>query len=139
MIKRLIPYLAAILSILALTACNGGYDASECERLTDKIVNEETLSQDDYSDMLTQYESILQYLIDRTDKTNEISDDFERAKEQQALRQDEEFMKRFSYMFTFGSALYMAEVGGELDDSNLERYNKVMEYVDEFTKSSERF
>lgn len=139
MIKRFIPYLAAILAMIALTGCSGGYDASECERLTNKIVADEPLSQDDYADMLTQYENILRYLIERTDESLEIKDDFERASHQQALRQDEEFMKRFAYMFTFGSALYMAEVGGELDDSNLERYNKVSEYAEQFAERSERF
>jgi len=122
---------------MTLASCSGAYSASECERLSDKIVCDEKLSQEDYEDMLVQYEAILKYLISKADKIIEETDKNERSKLRQSIRNDSEYLKRFSYMFTFGSALYQAEVKNELDAKNLNAYKKLDSYVEEFNRRSE--
>lgn len=135
--NRFIVLIYIIACNLLFASCSSGYDMSVCERLSDKIVREEPLSQDDYEDMLVQYESILKYLIDRADDVIDEDDSDKRAELQQRMRNDDEYLKRFSYMFTFGSTLYQADVNKSLDAKNLNTYRSLERYADEFARRSE--
>lgn len=135
--NRFFVLIYIIVCNLLFASCTSGYDMSVCERLSDKIVREEPLSQDDYEDMLFQYESILKYLIDRADEVIDEDDSDKRAELQQKMRNDDEYLKRFSYMFTFGSTLYQADVNKSLDAKNLNTYRSLERYADEFAHRSE--
>lgn len=131
--KLLIPVIC-----LVLASCSGGYDDKTCSRLADMVVRDDSLSQKDYSEMMVQYEAILQYLIDRADEIIACDDSERKAEMAQKLRDDEEYGRRFSYMFTFSSALYQAEVRDELDEKNLENYRSLERYTDEFAQRTEQ-
>lgn len=134
--NRFLVFIYILVCNLLFMSCSSGYDMSVCERLSDKIVREEPLSQDDYEDMLNQYESILKYLIDRADEIIDEDDSDKRSALQQKMRNDEEYLKRFSYMFTFGSTLYQADVNKTLDAKNLNTYHSLDRYADEFARRS---
>lgn len=136
-IGLLIAFFAAIVS-LGLTSCSDGYDAGECERLADMIVRDRALTQDDYAAMIEQYESILKYLIRRADEVLDESDPGRREQLVADLRSDDEYLQRFSYMFTFGSTLYRAEESDSFDQENRSRYEALDEYVEEFAKRTEQ-
>ncbi len=131
--KLIIPVICLLLS-----SCSRGYDEKTCSMLADKIVREDSLSQEDYAAMLTQYESILQYLIDRADEVIACTDGSRRDKMLRDMRNEEEYVGRFSYMFTFSSALYQAQVRDGLDDKNLDSYHKLERYADEFARRTEQ-
>lgn len=122
---------------LLVSSCSKGYDADLCQSLSDKIVREQPLDQHDYAEMLFQYESILKYLISRADDVIALKNEDDRDALRQSLRNDEDYLQRFSYMFTFGSTLYQAEVRNELDAANLAAYHDLERYCDEFADRSE--
>ena len=51
---------------------------------------------------------------------------------------DPEYMERFSFMFTLGSALYQADADGRLDENNRGLYKKLDRYNQELAEYSER-
>ena len=59
--RLIIPALLCIGLLVA--SCSSGYDSKVCEKLSSKLVRNESLTQDDYDQMLKQHESILKYLI----------------------------------------------------------------------------
>lgn len=119
-------------------SCSDGYDRSLCQDLSDRIVRDDSLSQDDYAAMLDQYESILKYMIDRADDIIATEDETERQELSRALRSDEDYLERFGFMFTFGSTLYQADVRNQLDDANSAAYRSLESYSDEFARRSEQ-
>lgn len=131
--KLLIPIICLILA-----SCSGGYDEHACSRLADKVVRDDSLSQKDYAEMMVQYEAILQYLIDRADDIIACDDSERKSEMTRNLRNDEEYGRRFGYMFTFSSALYQAEVRNGLDEKNLKSYRSLERYTDEFARRTER-
>lgn len=131
-------YLIALVFPFVFMSCNDGYDRSLCQSLSDKIVCDDSLSQDDYADMLDQYESILKYMIDRADDIIGTEDEAKRLELSRALRNDEDYLERFGFMFTFGSTLYQADVRNELDDANSATYRSLESYVEEFANRSEQ-
>ena len=134
--NRILLLLFAVLG-LSVSSCSDGYDAAVCQDLSDKIVREQPLTQDDYADMLDQYEAILKYLISRADDIISIEADGDKDRMRRELRSDEDYLQRFSYMFTFGSVLYQAEVRNELDENNLAAYHDLERYSDEFADRTE--
>ena len=47
-----------------------------------------------------------------------------------ALKSNPEYMQRFGFLFTLGSALYQAESHGKLDSSNAAAYDALDHYND---------
>ena len=133
--RLIIPALLCIGLLVA--SCSSGYDSKVCEKLSGKIVRSESLTQDDYDQMLKQHESILKYLISRVEDIVDEDDQENREKLMQDMRNDNEYLKRFGYMFTFGSTLYQAEVNNVLDAKNQNTYNALNRYAEEFARLSE--
>ena len=115
--RTIILLILTLAMTAGLSSCKG-YDEAKCESLTEMIIRGRMLDQNDYADMLDQYEDILKYLIGRSDEIIAEQDQQTRKELQKRLRNDEEYLKRFGYMFTFGSALYQADVANLHDENN---------------------
>lgn len=103
------------------------YDSALCADLSAKIERRDSLSQQDYRNMIAQNEAILKYLIDRTSAISELPDSC-RYPAWRAMTAEPEYLERFGYMFTLGSALYQAELNGKLDEDNTEAYDELDDY-----------
>lgn len=91
------------------------------------IDGRDSLTQADYTAMIAQSEDILKFLIKRT---KDISDEPEsmRPGAWRQLLADPEYLERFGYMFTLGSALYQADTSGRLDADNARRFASLDNY-----------
>lgn len=135
--------LALLVLIFLATACSSdvvdraSYDSDVCEELAVKIERRDSITQSEYQQMIGQNGAILRYLIE---KSREIADEpqGDRTNSWRDLLADPEYMERFSYMFTLGSALYQADADGRLDKSNSELYKKLDRYNQELAEYSER-
>lgn len=136
-----IALLSAALT-LALAGCSGGspsdYDGELCSELSVKIERRDSLSQKDYSKMIGQDEAILKYIVARSKEIAALPDS-SRVGAWRALTADPEYLERFGYLFTIGSALYNAERKGILSVGNSRRYAALDKYNEELTAYSERF
>lgn len=135
-------YLFTIIILgIAFAACDRDdapeYDSSACEALAVKVERREALTQEEYARMIGQNAAILSYLIDKNKAISEIPAD-SRAEYCRQLLADPEYMERFGYMFTLGSALYQADADGKLDARNKERYDALDKYNRELAEYSER-
>lgn len=136
-------YLFTIILLgLAAYACGNDeataqYDSETCEALAVKVERREAISQEEYCEMIGQNEAILRYLIE---KSREIAEEpsENRNDSWRTLLADPEYMERFSYMFTLGSALYQADADGKLDEANKKRYDALDKYNRELAEYSER-
>lgn len=122
------------LFIVILSCCGKGgavfskdYDSELCSELSTKIERHDSLTQHDYRNMIAQNEAILQYLIERTSAISELPDSC-RYQTWRAMTAEPEYLERFGYMFTLGSALYQAELNGKLDEENSEAYDELDDY-----------
>lgn len=115
----------------------GGYDSAECERLSIAIERHDSLTQNDYSEMINQSEQILRYLVEKNDAIGDLPEDC-RLDELRQLRASPEYMERFGYFFTLGSALYQADTHGLLDESNRRHYADLDEYNTRFSRLADR-
>lgn len=115
-----------------------GYDPDVCAGLSVKIEDRDSLTQDDYARMIAQNEAILQYLIDRTSKISELPDS-SRYTAWRMLISEPEYLERFGYMFTIGSALYQADMSGRLDEDNAEAYAALDDYNVKLADYTDRF
>lgn len=141
--QKILIFLTIVSIMLVSCGKNGvsaptGYDPEVCAELSVKIEDRDSLSQYDYTRMISQNEAILQYLIDRTSKISEMPDSC-RYTAWRILTSDPEYLERFGYMFTIGSALYQADMSGILNEDNakayaaLDNYNvKLADYTDRF-------
>lgn len=135
--------LALLVLTFTVTACSSdvidsaSYDSDVCEELAVKIERRDSITQPEYEQMICQNGAILRYLIE---KSREIADEpqGDRPNSWRDLLADPEYMERFSYMFTLGSALYQAAADGRLDDSNHKLYEKLDSYNQELAEYSER-
>ena len=131
---------AAVLLVGALAGCTGHsvkYDGAVCEDLAVKIERRDSLSQDDYRAMIGQNEAILQYLIEQSKTIAEEPQD-DRSRSWRQLLADPDYMERFGYMFTLGSALYQADADGLLDKDNKKLYDALDRYNKELADYSDR-
>lgn len=131
-----------IVAVLGLAACSGGhraaeYDADECDALALRIDSRDSLTQQDYAGMIAQSEAILVYLIDESRRISELPDSV-RNGEWRMLQADPEYLERFGYMFTLGSALYQAEAAGRLDAANSRAFAALDEYNTRLAEYSDR-
>lgn len=115
-----------------------GYDADVCAGLAVKIEDRDSMTQHDYAVMISQNEAILQYLIDRTSKICELPDS-SRYNAWRVLTAEPEYLERFGYMFTIGSALYQADMSGRLDRDNAEAYASLDDYNAKLADYTDRF
>lgn len=139
--KRFLPLLPALF-ILVLACCSGGagaaYDSGLCHDLSIKIESRDSLTSKDYSEMISQDEAILQYLVERTKEISELPDSV-RSNAWRNLTANPEYLERFGYMFTLGSALYSAERNGSLDKSNSKKFEALDRYNEDLIRYSERY
>lgn len=131
-----IPTTIYLLALAALVwACgyesapDSTYSAGRCEELAVRIERHDSLTQQDYTDMIGQNEAILRYLVEQARRISELPDST-RQEAWHLLMADPEYLERFGYSFTLGSTLYQADASGLLDKYNqrlytaLDRYNK---------------
>lgn len=135
-------YLFTIIVLgLAFASCDRTeapeYDSSACEALAVKVERREVLTQEEYAQMIGQNAAILSYLIEKNKAISEMPAD-SRSEYWRQLLADPEYMERFGYMFTLGSALYQADADGKLDAQNKERYDALDKYNRELAEYSER-
>lgn len=127
---------------MAMAACSytasTHYDGELCRDLSAKIESRDSLTSRDYSDMIGQNEAILQYLVDRSRSIAELPDSM-RSAAWRSLTADPEYLERFGYMFTIGSALYRADNDGRLDSRNAANYAALDKYNEQLIEYSERF
>ncbi|MEZ3576098.1 MAG: hypothetical protein K1W01_01250 [Muribaculaceae bacterium] len=122
-----------LFTILLCCCSKGGvaftkdYDSELCADLSTKIERHDSLTQQDYRNMIAQNEAILKYLIERTAAIGEQPDSC-RYQSWRAMTAEPEYLERFGYMFTLGSALYRAELNGRLDEDNTEAYDELDDY-----------
>lgn len=88
--------------------------------------------------MISQDEAILQYLVERTKEISELPDSV-RSNAWRNLTANPEYLERFGYMFTLGSALYSAERNGSLDKSNSKKFEALDRYNEDLIRYSERY
>ena len=132
-----IPLLAGIVTACSQSLVSTDYDASLCEELSMRIERRDSLSQDDYARMIGQNEAILKYLVEQTKKISEEPDSV-RGASWRLLTAEPEYLERFGYMFTIGSALYSAQLDGLLDKNNLKNYEKLDRYNNELIEYTDR-
>ena len=133
-----ISVLAALL--LCMASCGHSapsYDAELCQKLAEQIDRHQQLTQDDYSAMIGQDIAILRYLIDKN-KAVAASSEAERSAEWNRLVHDPEYLERFGYLFTIGSALYQADNDGLLDEANKKAYSEIGRYNSELARYNRR-
>lgn len=123
---------AAFAALLLSVACSSDdwhrdYDARLCDELAVKIDSRAPLSQEDYTAMIAQSEDILKYVIERSRTIGDMPDSVRQGAWRDLLA-DPEYLERFGYMFTLGTALYQANVDGALDKKNLARYAELDKY-----------
>ena len=128
-------YLFTIILLgLAMSACGfddeaAEYDSETCAALAVKVERREAISQEEYRDMIGQNEESREIAEEPSDQRND---------SWRNLLADPDYMERFGYMFTLGSALYQADADGKLDAENKKRYDALDKYNRELAEYSER-
>lgn len=120
------------------TQADADYDGDTCERLATMVEARDSLSQQDYAQMIEQNEQILKYLVARNRELEDLPEE-RRYDAYRELQADPEYMERFGYLFTLGSALYKASADSVLDDANTAAYAALDEYNTAFSEISDRF
>ncbi len=87
--------------------------------------------------MIGQCGQILAYIVERGEAIEKLPDD-RRYRAYRELLADPQYMERFSYLFTLGSALYQADAAGRLDKGNKAAYKALDEYNERFSDISDR-
>ena len=128
---------AALLCVASCGHSAPTYDAGLCQKLAEQIDRRQQLTQEDYSSMIQQNIAILQYLIDKN-KAVAATPEADRPDEWSRLVHDEDYMERFGYLFTIGSALYQADSDGLLDEANRKAYAEVDRYNSELARYHRR-
>ncbi len=139
---KIISVVFAVLLAAVCWSCgdshySSDYDADLCKELAVKIDTGASLTQADYTAMIGQNEAILKYLIEKSDKIDHMPDSAHYGA-WRILLADPEYMERFSYMFTLGSALYEAHTNNNLDEDNAKLYDGLDKYNEELAAISDR-
>lgn len=134
--------LYSAVAIVALMSCSTdgsvSYDPDLCTELSKKIERRDSLSQKDYSQIIDQNGEILKYLVGRASTVAEMPDSC-RTRAWRELLAEPEYLERFGYMFTLGSALYQAESQGRLDKKNARRYAELDRYNERLAEYTDRY
>ncbi len=127
----------AMATVALLLSCSGheksGYNALLCQELSEKIERHESLSQEDFRLMIEQNEAILDYLISKGDSLSQVPCE-DRESAVRFMAADPEYMERFGYLFTLGSALYTASEDSLLDKRNESLYADLDDYNRRFAE-----
>lgn len=134
----LIPVLTVLAAGCSHTSSSGrGYDPEECEALAVKIERRDSLTQQDYAEMIEQNEQILKYIVSENERVAALAPET-RYQATRELRANPDYMERFGYLFTIGSALFQAEREGRLDRSNAAAYSALDSYNESLARVSEQ-
>ncbi|MBD5183237.1 MAG: hypothetical protein HDS99_05535 [Bacteroidales bacterium] len=132
----------SLLCALLLDACNDKngdysdqYNPEVCNDLAVRIDHRDSLSQADYTAMIGQTEAIIKYLISEH-KRIEAEPQDEHASDWRVLYSDPDYMERFGYFFTLGSALYRADTKHLFDSRNQRLYKTLDDYNTELASVS---
>lgn len=139
---KLYSTLIGLSLVLLLAACSGSsidatYNSETCEALALKIERNDSISQEEYTAMIGQNEAILKYLVEKSREINEAPEG-EHFSSWRELLANPEYMERFSYMFTIGSALYQANADGMLNDDNKKAYAELDKYNQQLAEFSDQ-
>lgn len=127
-----------VLLILGLSACSGvgesdTYSSEVCETLAIKVERHDSLTQNDYAQMIEQSEQILRHLVDKSHQIKDLTEE-ERAGKIRWIFADHDCLEQFGYLFTLGTALYQANEAGMLDSANERKYHKLDKYNSELAE-----
>lgn len=138
--KKILIFLPLL--ILLVAACSSShhsnYDPELCADLATKIERRDSISQSDYAEMIAQNEAILKYLIERTSAISRQPDSL-RYDAWRTLTSEPEYLERFGYMFTLGSALYQADINNCFDRQNKHAYDQLDRYNTELADYTDRY
>ncbi len=140
--RPILYFFAALLTASLLAACSGrkldsDYNAEACAELSVKVEHRDSLTQQDYTRMIGQNEAILRYLVEQSKLIADEAPEDRQSSWRQLLA-DPEYLERFGYMFTLGSALYQADAEGKLDAENKKLYASLDRYNAELAEYSDR-
>lgn len=115
---KLVKFMFFAAVVILMAACGGtsGYNAETCEQLKTKIDKHETLTDQDYNEMIDQTVAIIK---DLDKQIKACGDDSEKMSE---LKKNEEYTKMAGYAIGFG--LYMSFNEKDLPESVKEKLKK---------------
>lgn len=128
-----IYHLLLIAAIILTFSCkhqeaqNSEYNSEVCNALALKIEQREDVSQDDYRQMIVQYEFILRYFVSCSDYLCELPEDRQELARRELLATPE-YIERSAYLYTLGNALLIAEKQGMLNAENSTKLADLDEY-----------
>lgn len=128
--RKIISIIAAVALAAAMWQCSTpapDYDAEACRRLATAIEKRDSITPDMYAEMIGQDQAILVYLVGRAEQLADLPDSL-RYGAYRAMVAEPEYLERFGYLFTLGSALYQAQLDGRLKGRNLKRYEALDRY-----------
>ena len=135
-------FIFPILFAIVLAACDdkgddysSDYNSEICNSLAMRIDRRDSLTQADYTAMIGQTEAILKYLIQQH-KNIEAQPAAEHENDWRVLYANPDYMERFGYFFTLGSALYKADTKHLFDKCNERLYASLDDYNSELAKVS---
>lgn len=117
---KLVKLMMMAIVAVAMVSCSG-YSESTCKELSEKIRNNEELSQSDYSAMLDQLEGMI-------DKAEGLIKKYEDNPSE--MLEDEDVKNITTYSSDFSIAL----ATGNLDESNKEKYRDLIKKIPDFSK-----
>lgn len=115
---KTIKLMAGVLVMVLLTACGGtSYNPELCKELSEKIENDQTLTESDYNDMIDQMEAIVKHL-DKLDKDAKNDPELEKK-----MTDDKELMDEATYVFGF--AIYLEMNKDKLSADNIKKMEEL--------------
>lgn len=111
--------------VLAMGACGGAvgsdYNPNVCEELQQKLDNNEDLTSDDYSEMISQVMDALKQLDEKVKASGDPT--------WKSIMEDEKSMETAKYAMEFATYLGMHQ--NQLSPENLKKFKEVQKYVDQ--------
>ncbi len=104
---------------LSLASCSG-YDLKTCEKLADKITDD-NLKNEDYVEMVNQFDGLLSYVDDQVEAISNIDSKTDRCDKFEDLKDCDEF----EYIDKFERKLRNAKDDGELKGEAKEAYKSI--------------
>jgi hypothetical protein len=111
---------AAVVFALSMSSCGSSFDEKACDKLVDKIADE-NLKDEDYFEMMDQLEACEDYIVDQIKAIDKIEGRTERCDKFKDLLDSDQF----AYASKFGMFLERAKDSGELKSKIKERYKEI--------------
>lgn len=125
MMKKLLKYIAAAALCVAAVSCsqNSSYDPAKANALSEKVINGDDISQEEYSQMISQCEGAAAIISERFDKLIELKKKGDTDKLREAFESctDDDIMNAAENFQTLGEHLQRAP----LDSVNSQRWHEV--------------